>query len=184
MPHRSQLAALLARYPHSDAEERAHAQRVLEFVRANPDCFERTLLSGHITASAWLVDTTHQRVLLTHHRKLGLWLQLGGHADGEPDVLAAALREAREESGLTEIRPISDAVFDVDIHAIPARDQEPEHFHYDIRFALEAPADAAYVVSPESLDLAWITIGHIVGNNEYDASLQRMAQKWLRQRNP
>ena len=72
------------------------------------------------------------RVLLAHHRKLGRWLQPGGHSDGDPDTLAVALREAREESGL-DVQALDDAIFDLDLHRIPARDREPAHLHFDVR---------------------------------------------------
>src|SRR5215510_11521790 len=92
-----------------------------QFVAANPNCFERSLQIGHVTGSAWIVDLDRTHALLTHHRKLNKWLQLGGHADGDPDILRVALREAREESNLDAIRPVSENIFDVDIHVIPAR---------------------------------------------------------------
>ena len=113
-------------------------------------CFD----DGHITGSAWVVDPAGSRLLLTHHRKLGKWLQLGGHSDGEPDTLAVALREAREESGL-RVRPISNAVLDIDIHTIPALKGEPAHLHYDVRFALRRPRVCASArsrsISPGSI---------------------------------
>ena len=89
------------------------------------DCFDRTCRPGHITAAAWILSADRRRSLLTHHRKLDRWLQLGGHADGQWHVEEVALREAREESGLTrfDIVPIDGVLmpFDVDVHEIPAR---------------------------------------------------------------
>ena len=90
------------------------------FAAGHPDCCERTLAIGHFTGSAWLVSADGQRVLLTHHRKLHRWLQLGGHADGEGDLAAVALREAQEESGLGGLS-VEDFVFDLDRHLIPER---------------------------------------------------------------
>ena len=98
---------------------------VRQFVRVHPDCFERSCREGHITASAWIVSADHRAALLTHHRKLDRWLQLGGHCDGEADVAAVALREAREESGLVDLRfaYAGDAPVpvDLDVHPIPPR---------------------------------------------------------------
>jgi ADP-ribose pyrophosphatase YjhB (NUDIX family) len=118
--------------------------------------------------------------LLTHHFKLDRWLQLGGHADGDPDILRVALSEAREESGLESIRPLSDAVFDVDVHPIPARGNEPRHLHYDVRFLLEADADAPLIISSESKDLAWVSLAEI-NQIAVERSIARMVAKSLEQ---
>ena len=98
---------------------------------------------------------TGDRVLLAHHRKLGRWLQPGGHSDGDPDTLAVALREAREESGL-DVRALDDAIFDIDVHRIPARGREPAHLHFDVRFLVQAEHDR-FRVSDESHALAWVS---------------------------
>src|SRR5688572_24376371 len=103
--HRRSLISLLEAYTPSDATDAAARDRILRFVRAHDDCFERTLLEGHVTGSAWIVNPARTRCLLTHHRKLDRWLQLGGHADGQTDILEVAMREAVEESGLTSLRP-------------------------------------------------------------------------------
>lgn len=96
--HRHPLLQQLAAYHAGEPAERALSKRLANFVESHSDCFDRALMTGHITASAWLVNQAGTHVLLTHHRKLDKWLQLGGHVDGHPDVLAAALREAYEES--------------------------------------------------------------------------------------
>jgi 8-oxo-dGTP pyrophosphatase MutT (NUDIX family) len=160
----------------TDAERPAVA-RMLAFVRDEPRCFERSLARGHFTGSAWLLDAARARVALTHHRKLGLWLQLGGHADGDPDLLRVALREAEEESGIRGITPLSLAIFDVDVHVIPASAREPAHEHFDVRFALVAPAGAQVEASAESLAVAWVPRAE-VGGLSADASVLRMAAKW------
>ncbi len=176
--HRQPLLKLLEAYRGSDAHEEASRQRTLAFVREHPDCFERSLTIGHITGADWLLDVTGTRVLLTHHKKLGKWLQLGGHADGNPDVLDVALTEAREESGLDNIVPLSPAIFDVDVHRIPATGDVPEHDHYDIRFLLQASEGAAFRVSDESFNLAWVPL-RAVPDLVVDPSVLRMNEKWL-----
>jgi 8-oxo-dGTP pyrophosphatase MutT (NUDIX family) len=163
-------------YIASDDREERMRQRMLAFVEAQPDAFERACAIGHITASAWIVDRDRSRALLTHHRKLGKWLQLGGHTDGDSDVRAAALREAREESGLTSLRFASPSIYDLDIHRIPARGPEPEHEHFDVRFALEADATEPFVVSDESHDLAWIALDAL-SRYGADESVLRLARK-------
>ncbi len=174
--HRRRLLSLLERHRGWDANERAAIERTLAFVSRHADCFERTLAIGHVTGSAWMLDTERTHVLLTHHRKLGRWLQLGGHADGDPDVLAVARREAREESGLAAIVTLDEAIFDVDVHRIPARAAEPEHWHYDVRFLLSAPREATLKPTRESNELAWVALDR-VSSLDTDASVLRMVAK-------
>jgi 8-oxo-dGTP pyrophosphatase MutT (NUDIX family) len=174
--HRNSLLEKLGVYRPLDDHEAAMVRRLRHFVETHADCFERTLPIGHITGSAWVVDFERAHALLTHHRKLNKWLQLGGHADGDPDVLRVALREAREESGLTMIRPVSDAIYDIDIHVIPARDSEPEHRHYDVRFLLEAGRAAPLLASRESRSLAWTPLTKVQELNP-EESMARMVTK-------
>jgi len=175
--HRQDLLQKLRAYAPIDEVDRLCVARFIAFVERRPDCFERSLAEGHVTGSAWIVDASGRRALLTHHRKLGKWLQLGGHADGDPDVLAVALREAYEESGIEGLVPVTSGIFDLDIHRIPARPGEPEHFHYDVRFALRAPAQARLVVSSESLDVAWVELDRLE-SLDTDESVLRMRRKW------
>jgi 8-oxo-dGTP pyrophosphatase MutT (NUDIX family) len=153
---RIQLLYLLSNYQISFPEDGEIAARTALFVRENPQCFERSLVEGHITGSAWIVDKERTHALFTHHRKLNTWLQLGGHADGESDILQVALKEAREESGLQNISALSGQIFDVDINLI--LDGSSSHYHYDIRFLLEADRSEELVISDESHDLAWIEL--------------------------
>jgi 8-oxo-dGTP pyrophosphatase MutT (NUDIX family) len=158
---------LLDRYAGRWPAEESVVARIRELVRNHADCLERTCLPGHITASAWIVSADRAQFLLTHHRKLDRWLQLGGHADGDPDVAAVALREAREESGLRDFRFLCGerAVLvearetlhpiDLDVHRIPARAHEPAHDHHDIRFVLVAPVGEHIEKSEESHALGW-----------------------------
>ena len=142
------------------------------------DPFVRERLHGHFTASAWLVSTDAHRLLMTHHRKLGRWLQLGGHADGERDLVAAALKEAQEESGLRGLR-IEAAIFDLDRHWIPRHGDVPAHWHYDQRYVVHADDGEDFVVSDESHDLAWRDIRELAEDETTEPSVRRMARKWL-----
>ena len=155
---REVIIAKLGEYQSKWKSESNTTKRFINFLLANPDCFERNLKIGHVTGSAWLVNSKGTHVLLTHHRRLNKWLQLGGHADGNPNVLHVALREVNEESGLKDLEPLSEEIFDIDIHRIPKRGNEPEHDHYDVRFAMQTVGSETYVVIDESYNLGWIRI--------------------------
>ena len=172
---RGDLAGYARRWP-DEAATVAHFVELLDDAANEP--FSRARLAGHFTGSAWLVDRTGTRVLLTHHRKLGRWLQLGGHADGDADLGRVALKEAEEESGLQDLR-LEPGLFDLDRHWIPERHDVPGHWHYDVRFVVRASGDEAFVVSEESLDLAWRDVAELVADPASDESVRRMSAKWL-----
>lgn len=163
---------LLLAYPPRDEHQVREREHILSFVDRHPDALLRTCLEGHLTASALLLDAEGSRGLLTLHKKLGRWLQLGGHVDGEGNLALAALRELEEESGLDGIR-IDPRPVDLDIHSIPARGAEPEHLHLDVRFVAQAPRGAQEVLSDESLALAWID-GAALGELPVDESVRRL----------
>ncbi|MEM7306948.1 MAG: NUDIX hydrolase [Planctomycetota bacterium] len=138
------------------AEEQARERdRILAFCAEHSDALHRSCLAGHLTAGALLLDHRGERALLTLHAKLGKWLQLGGHADGDANLPAVALREVTEESGIEgcviDPRPI-----DVDVHVIPTYRDVPEHLHLDTTYVCFAPEGAVPVVSHESTELAWL----------------------------
>ncbi len=188
-----------------DAGEEMQALGVFKaFVRGHADCFERSCAPGHVTGSALVVSPDLNEVLLTLHGKLGLWLQLGGHADGEPFPDEVARREALEESGLSQVaflpyeaslararsaqapqlapltRPLP---FDFDHHLIPARRDEPAHIHYDVRYILVADRQEALQITAESKDLRWFPCAEARRVAD-ERSMQRQFDKldWLRAR--
>jgi 8-oxo-dGTP pyrophosphatase MutT (NUDIX family) len=169
--HRRPLLDMLACYRQRFPAEGEVVDRIVALVEEHADCFERTCRPGHITGAAWILSTDRRRCLLTHHRKLGRWLQLGGHADGQTSVEEVALREAREESGMTdfEMVTIDGAILpiDLDVHEIPARYDatgrllEDAHEHHDVRFLLVARSEQPIQVSDESHEVAWFTCEEI-----------------------
>jgi len=172
-PLRQALLDYARRWP-----EEGDAPAFLELLHDPEDPFRRERLAGHFTASAWLVSGDGLRLLMTHHRKLGLWLQLGGHADGERDPAAVALKEAEEESGLSGLR-VEPTIFDLDRHRIPEYKGVPAHWHYDLRFVVHVGDNEDFVVSDESHALAWREIAAMVDDEGIDPSVRRMAAKWL-----
>lgn len=175
---RTALTTLLHNYCPDAPEEQQYKQRMLNFIQENHDCFERSLSIGHITASAWLLNKDASHALLMHHAKLDMWVQLGGHCDGDSDVLAVALKEAQEESGIMNIVPVSPEIFDIDIHLIPENKKEKAHYHYDVRFLLQVASDEQVVFNHESKELRWIP-KECAALPTQEQSVVRMFNKWL-----
>jgi len=167
---------LIGRYPIYSDRDRQNAQRVNELVRNVSGAFGRSDDYGHITASAFILNETHDAVLLTHHAKLDLWLQLGGHCDGIYDPSFVALKEAYEESGLKRISLMTKDIFDIDIHTVPQMKGQKSHFHFDIRFLFECKRDHNFRVSSESKALRWVTLTQLSTYNS-DHSIMVLLEK-------
>ncbi len=145
----------------TDERDEKNAAHVRHLIDDHDDAFSRKRHAGHITASAFVVDAARSHTLLTLHAGLGCWLQLGGHCDGIRDPKAVALREAQEESGLTDLHFASPDVFDIDIHVIPASSRAPAHLHYDIRYLMVADMTQPLCLTEESRDLAWVSLSSL-----------------------
>ncbi len=176
---RGQLADYARRHP----EHAALADEFSTLLDDPENPFLRERLAGHFTGSAWLVSADGARVLLTHHRKLNRWLQLGGHADGVRDLAKVALTEAEEESGLTGLVLEDGELFDIDKHWIPERPDVPGHWHYDARYVVRSIGSEVFAISEESLALAWREVTDVanaaIETPDGDDSLPRMAKRWL-----
>lgn len=178
---RKQIISLLETlevHPSHRAHDRRARDLAMDFARTQIHILDRVNLQGHFTGSAFIVDPARTRFVLLWHRKLDKWVQPGGHADGDPDLLAVARREAFEETGL-ETRAVFLGVFDLDIHTIPASPHVPAHLHYDMRFLLEA--DPAAPLAPnarECRDVAWMNLAEAEARGiEVEASVRRMVEK-------
>lgn len=173
---RAWLITSIQKYVTPFEEEDGFIKLFLELLK-HPRAFYRDHLPGHITGSAWIVDETRTQALLTHHAKLSRWLQPGGHADGEENIIEVALREAREETGLTSLEVISPAIFDLDIHLIPARHDFLQHQHFDVRILLQASRNERFTVTEESHDLAWVSLDEVGSRSNQNPSMLRMCTK-------
>lgn len=167
---------LLKNYNPKCSRELVYKEQMLEILKNCPNCFSRSSEVGHFTASAWVVDSENEKFLMLHHAKLNSWFQLGGHCDGDENLLNVAIKEAQEESGLNNITPVSNDIFDIDIHLIPKVKNESPHYHFDVRFLLQHQGDEPLVSNRESKDLKWFKAGELP-TSEY--SIMRMHKKWL-----
>lgn len=174
---RAELVTLLETHARRWPEDAERAARILAFIAAHEDCFVRTCRPGHLTGSAWILSADLTDVLLVHHRKLGRWLQPGGHADGEADLFRVAVREAQEETGIVTFTTLPGInPLDLDIHEIPAHGDEPPHLHLDVRFLLVAAAGEVPRASEESTAVRWVQRERL-GELSDEESLHRMERK-------
>jgi 8-oxo-dGTP pyrophosphatase MutT (NUDIX family) len=149
-----------------DPAQDALREAVLAFVLARPDACQRDCVPGHVTASALVLDSIGAQALLTLHPRLGRWVQLGGHCeDSDTDVVAAALREAEEESGIADLT-IDPELVAVHVHPITCSLGVPTR-HVDMQFLAYAPADAQIACSDESLDLRWWPVDALPENSDH-----------------
>jgi 8-oxo-dGTP pyrophosphatase MutT (NUDIX family) len=176
MTSRDSLIESISHYKTPYEEERLFI-RPFEALLQHHHSFFRDHLPGHVTGSAWIIDSTRSWTLLTHHAKLNRWLQPGGHADGEEDIIHVALREAVEETGLRSLRIAGQFIFDLDIHSIPARNDFPEHLHYDVRILMEADRSEVFTITEESNELAWVPLQEVREKTGNNISMLRMAEK-------
>ena len=153
-----------------------HRRRILQFVDAHDDALHRSCRSGHLTGSALVVDAAGERIVVLHHRKLGRWLQPGGHCDGDANLAAVALREATEETGMEGLRVLPVAV-DVDVHEVAPPDDGP-HLHLDVRYLVQAPPGAEPQGNHESNDIRWATLVELAGL-DLDEGTWRMVRHGL-----
>lgn len=170
------LKSLLKKYRTPFEEEQSFISDFITLID-EPLAFSRERKEGHFTASAWIVNKRRTHTLLTLHRKLNKWVQLGGHADENENLVEVAMNEANEESGLTSLRLVDRFIFDIDCHFIPPSGKIPQHFHYDVRFIIEAEMDEPLVVSPESKKLAWVSYGMVAELVDHNPSILRMLEK-------
>ena len=184
------LREMLARFVSASASADAmrHVENVLTFIVSETRPWSRATLAGHLTASAWVLDRTRSHAVLIHHRKLNRWLQPGGHfEDVDTSWHAAAQREVTEETGLAQfiVQPDNDELFDVDVHPISARKDEPAHFHYDLRFLFVADVDATLdralrVNLDEVHDCLWFSLTELANDLTMELSMRRMIELSIR----
>ncbi|MDD9912513.1 MAG: NUDIX domain-containing protein [Alphaproteobacteria bacterium] len=182
MPHRQPLLDILDSYTPSNHDEAGELHMFKYFVRENSDCFERSNLIAHVTASSWIVTEDLSYVLLNFHRKLNKWMQFGGHADGDPDIYTVAIKESQEETGLTSLRLFQKEPLDVGLRFLHEHSGVPEHVHLDVCFICIADMNQLLQHSErESERLKWVPLGEV---KDYirpeDNNCQRFLEKTMK----
>ncbi len=174
-----ELYKSLSRYETQYPGEKNTVTVFRDFLLSTSKPFDRATQEGHITGSAVVVDVEVKHILLTHHKKLNRWLQLGGHMDAEENTLQAAHREALEESGIDPVglRHISEEIFDIDIFGVPQHGDEPAHFHYDVRHLFRADAHLPLVNSDESHEVAWKRMSTLLEDESLGVDMRRLLLK-------
>jgi 8-oxo-dGTP pyrophosphatase MutT (NUDIX family) len=157
------LLSALEAYRPWNPQEAADRAELLRRLRSGEDLYTRDNAAAHLTASAWVVSPDRARVLLAYHNLYDSWAWLGGHADGERDLLAAALREVREESGLSAVRPVSREIYSLEILAVDGHEKRgvyvSSHLHLNLTFLLEAnPADTVRRKPDENSQVGWFSL--------------------------
>ncbi len=173
---KKQLIEQLRCYKAIDQEETDMRNKVIEYLESTDDYLGKVNPAGHITGSSWIINKTKDKALLTHHLKLNIWVQLGGHTELDETVVQSAYREGIEESGLEELILMQDSIYDIDVHLIPERKGIKAHYHYDIRYLFEADDQVDFIVSDESHDLKWVALNDIEQYST-DQSILRMVEK-------
>ncbi len=145
-----------------NAEEARDKAEMLRLMEENTDIFMRENDRAHMTASAWVVNQARDKVLMVYHNIYDSWSWLGGHADGEEDLLAVALREVREESGLTNVRPVSEDIYSLEILTVGEHQKNGvcvrEHLHLNLTYLLEADeGEALHIKEDENSGVRWFT---------------------------
>lgn len=184
MSRRAALERTLRACAPTSADERTHLERMQALLHAEGDPFARDRwIPGHFTASAFVLSPTGNALLLVLHAKLERWLQPGGHVEpGDGDLVAAARREVREETGLHALILAHAGAFDADVHTIPARASDPGHEHFDVRFLFRA-SEAWLSPASDARATRWVDLAE-VGRMHTDASVLRAVDKIARLRVP
>lgn len=159
-------------------QEAGDQTQMLRFLAENDDAFLRTNLTAHMTASGWVVNPARDRVLLVYHKLYDSWAWTGGHADGETDLLAVALRECREETGVEHVRPVTEEIYSLEILTVDGHEKRgqyvPSHLHMNVTYLLEADEhDALHVCEAENSGVRWFTL---------DGALRASTEPWFVER--
>ncbi len=168
----------IERYMPCNEQEARDKAVILDFLDRNDDAFLRSNLLAHMTASAWVVNAARDRVLMVYHRLYDSWSWTGGHADGDEDLLRVALREAREETGVEHVRPVSEGIYSLEVLTVDGHEKRgvyvPSHLHLNVTYLLEADEhDTLHVCETENSGVRWFSL---------DGALKASTEPWFVER--
>ena len=171
------LRELAVYRPWNEQEEQDCAE-LLRRLHSGEELYSRDNAAAHLTASAWVVSPDRSQVLMAYHKLYDSWAWLGGHADGDRDLLAVALREVREESGLRDVRPVSEQIYSLEILSVDGHEKRgsyvPSHLHLNVTYLLEAdPELPLRIKEDENSEIGWIGVEEIE---------RRSTEKWFVER--
>ena len=163
-------------------QERQDQALILAFLERNPDAFYRSNLLAHMTASAWVVNPQRSKVLMVYHRLYDSWSWAGGHADGEEDLLAVALREVREETGVQRLRPVTEEIYSLEVLTVDGHEKHgryvPSHLHLNVTYLLEAEEDQPLrVCEAENSGVAWFSLADALSASTEPWFVERIYKK-------
>ena len=163
-------------------QERQDQILILDFLRKNSDAFYRTNLLAHMTASAWVVNPQRSKALMVYHRLYDSWSWTGGHADGEEDLLAVALREVREETGVQRLRPVTEEIYSLEVLTVDGHEKHgryvPSHLHLNATYLLEAEEDQPLrVCEEENTGVAWFSLADALSASTEPWFVERIYKK-------
>ena len=173
--NREELTEKIRNYQPYNEQEAADKEVILAFLAEKEDAFDRENLLAHMTASAWVVNRERTKVLMVYHRIYDSWSWTGGHADGETDLLAVAVREVKEETGIRKVVPVSEEIFSLETLTVDGHEKRgkyvPSHLHLNLTYLLEADdREALTICEDENRDVAWFTL---------DDALKASTEPWF-----
>ena len=172
----------IAQYVPDNEQEARDQAVILHFLDTNDDAFLRTNTIAHMTASAWVVNPARTKVLMIYHKIYDSWSWAGGHADGDEDLLAVALREVREETGVRHVRPVSEDIFSLEVLTVDGHEKRgeyvPSHLHLNVTYLLEADEhDALHIREEENSGVRWFTLNDALKASSEPWFVERIYKK-------
>lgn len=170
------IAAQIRAYVPCNIQEEQDKKTILDYISEHEDAFFRSCLPAHMTASAWVTNPSRDRILMAYHRIYDSWSWLGGHCDGEEDCLKVAVREVKEEAGISRVRALSEDIFSLEVLSVDSHIRKgeyvPTHLHLNVTYLLEADdSENVHVKEDENSGVAWFSLEEAVNASN---------EKWFR----
>lgn len=181
---REDVIRKIGEYEPANEQETEDKALMLSWLEHNDDAFSRENAIAHVTVSGWVVNKDRSKVLMVYHNIYDSWSWLGGHADGETDLLSVAVKEVKEESGLAEVHPVSEDIMSLEVLTVDGHEKKgryvSSHLHMNVTFLLEADSESALSIkADENSDVAWFTPEEALGKSTEPWFVERIYKKLL-----